>query len=62
MTPAVGRENSGWMDTIERLDIPAHARLAHNGLQQKRLEADLCSIVPESCPPNNPTGLGTELN
>ena len=26
----------------QRVDIPAHARTAHNGLSQKRLEEDLC--------------------
>ena len=26
----------------QRLDIPAHARTAHNSLLQKRLEEDLC--------------------
>ena len=26
----------------QRLDIPAHARAAHKGLLQKRLEEDLC--------------------
>ena len=30
----------------QRVDIPAHARTAHKGLQQKRLEKDLCWIVP----------------
>ena len=26
----------------QRVDIPAHARTAHKGLMQKRLEEDLC--------------------
>ena len=29
----------------QRADIPAHARTAHNGLPQTRLEGDLCLIV-----------------
>ena len=29
-----------------RVDIPAHARTAHKGLLQKRLEEDLCWIAP----------------
>ena len=29
----------------QRVDIPAHARTAHKGLLQKRLEEDLCYIV-----------------
>ena len=37
----VGRENTGW--TVYGVDIPAHARTAHNGLLQKRLE--ICCIV-----------------
>ena len=28
----------------ERVDIPAHARTAHKGFLQKRLEGDLCSL------------------
>ena len=30
----------------QRVDIPARARTAHKGLPQKRLEADLCWIIP----------------
>ena len=30
----------------QKVDIPAHARAAHKGLLQKRLEEDLCCIVP----------------
>ena len=30
----------------QRVDIPAHARTANKGLLQKRLEEDLCWIVP----------------
>ena len=33
------------MDSIKE-DIPTHARTAHKGLLQKRLEEDLCWIVP----------------
>ena len=29
----VGTGNAGW--TIQRVDIPAHVRTAHNGLHQK---------------------------
>ena len=32
----------------QRLDIPAHARTAHNGLPQKRLEMYLCQILPHA--------------
>ena len=31
----------------QRVDVPAHARTAHNGLLQTRLEEDLCRIVPQ---------------
>ena len=30
----------------QRVDIPAHARTAHKGLLQKRLEEDLSLIIP----------------
>ena len=30
----------------QRVDIPAHARTAHKGLLLKRLEEDLCWIIP----------------
>ena len=30
----------------QRVDIPAHARTAHKGFLQKRLEEDLCGFVP----------------
>ena len=43
----------------QRVDIPAHARTVHKGLLRKRLEEDLCWIIP---PPNNPIGQGTEQN
>ena len=48
----------------QRVDIPAYARTAHNGLLQKRLEEDLCCIVLHVPPPpyNDPIGQGTELN
>ena len=49
----------------QRLDIPAHARAAHKGLLQKRLEEDLCYIVPPLPPPHHPrrpNRLATELN
>ena len=41
-------------------DIPALARTAHNGLPLKRLEEDLCWIVPH-VPHDDPVGQGTEL-
>ena len=34
----------------QRVDIPAHARTAHKVLLQKRLEEDLCWIVPHVAP------------
>ena len=34
----------------QRVDIPAHARTAHKGLLQKRLEEGLCLIVPHVPP------------
>ena len=42
-----------------RVDIPAHARTAHKGLLQKRLEEDLCRIVPHV--PRRPSRSRTEL-
>ena len=30
----------------EKVDIPVHARTAHKGFLQKRLEENLCRIVP----------------
>ena len=30
----------------QRVDVPAHARTAHKGLLQKRLEENLCWIIP----------------
>ena len=44
----------------QRVDIPGHARTAPKGLLQKRLEEDLCWIVPHD-PPDDPIGQGTEL-
>ena len=34
----------------QRVDIPAHCTAAHKGLLQKRLEEDLCWIVPRVLP------------
>ena len=45
----------------ERVDIPAHARTAHNSLLQKSLEEDLLLNRPSSSP-NDPISQGTELN
>ena len=39
-----------WMDNIKRVDIPAYARTAHNGLLLKGLEEDLCRTVPHIPP------------
>ena len=30
----------------QRVDIPAYARTAHKGLLQKRLQEDLCRVIP----------------
>ena len=49
------------LDGHQRVDISAHARSAHKGLLQKRLEEDLCRIVPH-VPPDDPIIQGTELN
>ena len=37
-----GRQRKCWMDNIKMWTSPAHARTAHNGLLQNRLEEDLC--------------------
>ena len=44
----------------QRVDIPAHARTAHNRLLPRRLEEDLCWIVPH-VPPTTQS-VKTELN
>ena len=44
----------------QRVDIQAHARIAHKGLLQKRPKKDLCWIVLHV--PDNPIDQGTELN
>ena len=54
----------------QRADVvPARAKAAHMGLLQKRLEEDLCWIVPPvpsspplTPPPDDQLGRGTELN
>ena len=48
----------------QRVDIPANARTAHKGLLQKRLEQDLCWIVPQVPHPRRPNQSKdwTELN
>ena len=53
----VGRENTGW--TVYGVDIPAHARTAHNGLLQKKIGNLLHRL---SCSHEDPVGQGTELN
>ena len=46
---------SGMLDVQhQRVDIPAHARCAHKGLLQKRLEEDLWIIIPHAPPPHPP--------
>ena len=35
----------------QRVDFPVHAKTAHKGLLQKRMEEDLCGIVPHVLPP-----------
>ena len=42
-----GLQRKCWMDNIkiQRVAVPAHARTADNGLHQKRLEEDLCTII-----------------
>ena len=45
----VGRGNC-WMDNIKEWTSLAHARTAHDGLPQERLEEDLCWIVPHVPP------------
>ena len=60
-----GRQRKCWMDNIKMWTSPAHARTAHYGLLQKRLEEDLCSIipcVPPSLPHLDPVGQGIKLN
>ena len=48
----------------QKVDIPAHAKTAYKGLLQKRLEEDLCWIVPHVPPATQSVkGLNwTELN
>ena len=41
----------------QRVDISAYARTAHQGLLQKRLEKDLCWVVPH-VPPTTHSGKG----
>ena len=45
----------------QRVDIHVHARTAHKGLRQKRLEEDLLLNRP-SGPPDGPIGQETDLN
>ena len=44
----IGSENAGW--TTSKGGHPCNAGTAHNGFLQKRLEEDLCSIVPHVSP------------
>ena len=41
----------------QRMDISAHSRTAHKGLLQKRLEEDLCCVVPH-VPPTTQSAKG----
>ena len=45
----------------QRVDIPAHGGIAHNGLLQKTLEENRSSIVCH-VRPDDPIGKRTELN
>ena len=45
----------------QRADISALARTGHNGLLQRRLEGDLCCVVPHVLSTDS-VGQGTELN
>ena len=45
----------------QRVDIPVHARTAHKGLLHKRLEEDLCWIVPHVPRRPDRSGDWTEL-
>ena len=48
----------------QRVDIPAYARTANNGLLEKGLEENFCRIVchapPHPPPLDHPVGQGTE--
>ena len=49
----------------QRVDIPTNARITQKGLLLKRLEGDLCWIVPHAplpSPSDDPIGQGTEMN
>ena len=47
------------LDVRQRVDIPAHARTAHRGILQKRLES---LLNRPSSHPDDQIGQGTELN
>ena len=46
-----GQQRKCWMDNVKRMDIPAYARTANDGLLQKSLEKDLCCINLHAPPP-----------
>ena len=49
----------------QSVDVPAHARSAHDSLSQKRLEDVLCRVVryaPIPVAPDDPVARGTEVN
>ena len=45
----------------QRVDIPAHARAAHNGLLEKKT-GGISLLNRPSCPHDDPSGERTELN
>ena len=58
-----GRQRKCWIDNIKEWTSSVHTQIAHKGLQQRRLEEDLCWIVPHAPPPRpNRSRDWTELN
>ena len=61
-----GWQRKCWVDNIKEWFSLPHARIAHKGLLQKRLEEDLCWIISHAPTPRRPSwwhiGEGTELN
>ena len=54
-----GQQRKLWVDNIK--EKSGHARTVRKGQLQKRLEEDLCWIIPH-VPSGDPIGQGTELN
>ena len=46
----------------QRVGVHAHVRSAQDDLPQKRLEKDLCGVVPQLSPPDDPVGEEAEVN